>query len=132
MTKHLLSLFLVSITGCSTAPLTESACSAKGGKMVAYTMLKQTCQWPATDAGKSCSDNSECQGICELSDSAYTAPARAPDSLGVAVQSTRLRHIPDVGTPVAGVCSAERTEINVPNCAAYVADGKVALAGCAD
>jgi hypothetical protein len=132
MTKSLLGLFLLSLMSCSITPLTESSCSAKGGEMVAYTMLKQTCQWPTSDAGKPCSDNRDCQGLCELPDSAYTVPAPSPDALGVSVQGTPLRRIPDIGTPVAGVCSAQQIEIRTPNCGAYVANGKVALADCAD
>ena len=98
--------------------------------MMAYTMLLHVCALPATDAGKSCSDSRECQGTCELPDSAYGRPTATPDAPVPA--STRVHLIPAPGTSIVGECSALWSEIKAPNCTAYVADGKVALAGCAD
>jgi hypothetical protein len=131
MTKLLPFLLLLALAGCSTAPLTETACLQKGGKMVGYTMFIRTCEWPATDAGKTCKDNRECLGLCELPDEFYTTPQATTD-FGVSVQPARRMLIPKEGYPVTGLCSATQRDIKAPNCTAYVSDGKVALAGCAD
>jgi hypothetical protein len=98
---------------------------------MAYTMLLHVCARPAIDAGRACSDSRECQGICELPESAYSRPAATADIAPVP-PSTRVRLIPKPGTSIVGECSALWSEIKAPNCTAYVANGKVALAGCAD
>ena len=130
MTKLSLVL-LLALTSCSATQPRESACLAKGGTIVAYTMFTRTCEWPAFDAGKSCKDNRECQGLCELSDSHYEAVPTSSD-FGVEVQSTRKILIRKEGSAISGNCSAVQRDIKAPNCTAYVKDGRVALAGCAD
>lgn len=120
------------LAGCATATPADMACAAKGGRIVAYAMFTRTCQWPATDAGKACSDNRECEGICKLPDDAYDVEPVGVDDMGVVVEPVRLLRIPKAGTPVTGICSAVRRDINEPNCIPYVREGKVALAGCVD
>ena len=47
-------------------PLTENECSARGGQWVHNTIVLSSafCSIATTDAGKRCSDSSECQGTC--------------------------------------------------------------------
>jgi hypothetical protein len=47
------------------APRTERQCKARGGKWIFYPMLRfHFCAIDTTDAGKPCSDDSQCQGDC--------------------------------------------------------------------
>ena len=39
-------------------------CEEKGGKLYGITAFNLNCAFPTTDAGKSCTDSSECEGHC--------------------------------------------------------------------
>ncbi len=126
-------LGLTTLSGCATTPTSESECRAKGGEWLAYSMFVRVCAWPAADAGKACSDSRECEGICEIPPEAYrTISSRPEESLPDAPVSERVWLIPKPDSAIVGRCSALRTQIKAPNCTAYVADGKVAVAGCID
>ncbi len=96
-------------------------------------MLTFNCKWPAKDAGKSCTDNRQCRGICEVPDSAYVSavrsPARDPQLDNIKVKSTRKK-VPTPGTPMRGVCSAERADDKATNCKNYISEGVVAQSEC--
>lgn len=92
------------------------ACSAKGGHFEGLTQFIPVCVWPATDSGKQCADNKDCQGICELPKSAYNGFV--------------LNLKP--GDSVSGVCSAKQTRGKVVNCSMYVKNGKVTSSMCID
>ena len=40
--------------------------SKQEGRLVAISNFRTACTWPSEDAGKACSDASECEGICEV------------------------------------------------------------------
>lgn len=63
-----ISLFLL-MTSCQNdtmAYFDNETCDATGGKVV-YGIIGAVCAMPTSDAGQSCSDISECEGLC-LSD----------------------------------------------------------------
>jgi hypothetical protein len=54
-------------------PDNEQDCLAQGGAWGPQGMLQQDmCDLPATDAGKPCTDSSQCQGLCLASDASST------------------------------------------------------------
>ena len=132
LTKHLPALLFLVLTGCTTTPVSDKSCREKGGEMVSYSMFIQVCAWPTTDAGKACSDSRDCQGICEIPDSAYGNASPTSDAGADDPTSTRILLIPKPDSPITGACSSLQSDINKPNCSAYVAGGKVAIAGCID
>jgi hypothetical protein len=121
----------LALAACATTPTAESTCLARGGRMVAYTMFRHVCEWPAPDAGRTCQDSRECAGLCMLREDAYVTEPTQPGEHGVIVQPVR-KLIPSDGSPVSGQCSAVQRDIKAPNCTAHVSDGKVALADCID
>jgi hypothetical protein len=123
----------------------EAACFSEGGRAVRYSFITFVCMWKARDAGKSCTDNRDCQGVCEVPESAYIRfdppPAKVPESSADAPDEENLddivvhsdrRMVPAAGTPMTGVCSALRARGKATNCITYVADGVVAPHICWD
>lgn len=108
-------------------------CASWGGRPTGNSMLTIVCMWPSTDAGNACRDNSQCQGICEVPESAYRMPGLSADVHfpGVVIASTR-KMAPATGTPMTEVCAAWRAHGKVTNCKSYVADGVVAETVCFD
>ena len=86
-------------------------CELKGGTMGSYSFSVPGCGWPTKDAGKVCNDTKECEGYCE-----------PPTINGVIT-------LPKNGT---GSCSAIQTDNELPNCAVYIKDGKLAASPCND
>lgn len=112
----------------------EAECVSSGGRPATNSMITFVCKWPSTDAGKSCTDNSQCQGICEVPESAYRKREPRPDPLfpEIVVIGSNLREVPAAGTPMTGVCSAWRADGKATNCKTYVAKGRVAEHVCYD
>ncbi|MBL7206156.1 MAG: hypothetical protein ISS36_00985 [Candidatus Aenigmarchaeota archaeon] len=83
------------------------ACEAKGGRWGRIGLdATPSCNYPASDAGKECSDSSECQGRCvaDLSDEDYDKAQE-----GEIIYTN-------------GNCTSKRT---VVGCNAFVEDGMV-------
>ncbi len=93
----------------STPPSAEaqaSACAAKGGTMTPVGKAQiPTCVIPYADAGKTCTDKSQCQGQCVLEGN---------------LESTG---------PVAGTCQKTNRQFG---CYARVVNGKATAAICVD
>ena len=83
--------------------------------MVSYTINTSMCSWPTKDAGKSCTDSKQCEGICN-------PPPSATKGRGIAV----------LEGDVVGVCSATQLPTKRPNCEAYIENGRMKLAACFD
>jgi len=86
-------------------------CELKGGKIGSYSFFVPGCGWPTKDAGKVCTDTKQCEGYC-----------KPPTKDGVVVFSEN-------GT---GSCSDIQTDDELPNCAVYIKDGKLAASPCSD
>ena len=97
---------LVLMAGCSddreSAPIqSASECSERGGKWRNACPGKPTrCFIPYADAGKTCSDSSECQGECIIDISIRCeAPGKCTEP-----------PVPEPGTRMLGVCQDEVDE----------------------
>ena len=96
-------------------PITKESCEALGGKWEKIGLAsEESCNLPTSDAGKVCSDSSECEGSC-------LAELTADD----------LDKISQQGKVVytEGKCSPWRI---TAGCNAFVTDGKVESVLCVD
>lgn len=92
----------------SLAAIDKDACAAKGGEVRQEGMLgTYRCTVPFADAGKACTDKSDCEGKCLL----------PPESEAAA------------GDAAAGACQASDSPFG---CYAEILDGKIAAALCVD
>jgi hypothetical protein len=97
------ALLVLLIVGCadiqhSTAGTTGNVCLARGGAgQRACLSQEYRCVMPYPDAGKSCSDSSECKGQCvvDLTDQC--------DASGKCVHAK----VPEAGSEVGGVCQVD-------------------------
>ena len=118
MLRHYLVVFIVLLScfGCTREPVLRDGvkrlsaearleCAAQGGKVERILIGAEGCVRPTTDGGKSCTDNSQCQGAC-------IAPFAAQP-----------------GTAVAGTCA---TEIGRMGCLNVVTQGKASGEACFD
>ncbi|MBO9717066.1 MAG: hypothetical protein J7507_09710 [Pseudoxanthomonas sp.] len=66
MRSLLCVLAVLLLAGCATPPVVDRAeCAARGGTVRSVGMFATpACVIPYPDAGKACSDASECQGVC--------------------------------------------------------------------
>jgi len=110
------AIVLLSCFGCAREPVlrdgvarlsaeARSECASHGGKVERVLILAEGCIRPTTDGGKSCTDNSQCQGAC-------IAPFAAPS-----------------GATVTGTCAVE---IGRMGCINVVAQGKASGEACFD
>ena len=101
------SIPAVSLSQLAGSLKTEAACSAKGGKWGKVGMRQQfACELRTNDAGKACTDSSQCQVACIVVD-ANIAPS----------------------SKVTGQCYGSTLLFG---CRAYVRDGKAEPTLCAD
>lgn len=85
----------------------KSQCEARGGTVQGVGMFATpACVIPYPDAGKSCSDKSDCRGMCKANPEA------------------------DVGTPATGTCQLDSHDIF--GCYNEVKDGVVVAGMCFD
>ncbi len=120
MNLRSLLVAIPALAGCATIPPDQAAlaeCVARGGHLVAFTQASAVCARPATDAGKSCTDSKQCQGLC-------LPPA------GTTASSTSGRSGKDA--EVVGTCAAVRLDFKLPNCQDVVRLGRVVSAPCYD
>ena len=90
------------------SPAEETACAAAGGDWRREGMLGSwMCVMPHADAGRSCTDGSQCRGDCRLADDAR----------------------PPQGGPVTGVCQADTSPFG---CFTRVENGRAAATLCVD
>ncbi|WEK58178.1 MAG: hypothetical protein P0Y52_01185 [Candidatus Brevundimonas phytovorans] len=88
--------------------ISSSACTARGGTMQQVGRMQSwQCVVKYADAGKRCTDASQCQGQCEI-----------PGNSGIAP-----------GTATAGVCQADSNRFG---CRTTVKDGKAEATLCID
>lgn len=123
----------IAITGCAATPRGEDmferlaredhACIAEGGNPARTAHFISSCEWPAADAGKACSDNKECEGRCD-------PPMEPPDPTPGAVQMIKFR-LPKSG-PIVGTCSSFRTRGKPLNCTFYLVKGRIEGGHCID
>ena len=99
----------------------DQACIAEGGTPVRDGHFIASCTWPASDAGKACSDNKECEGRCD-------PPTEPPDPTPGAIQALKFR-LPASG-PIVGTCSSYRTRGKPLNCAFYLVKGRIHNGNC--
>jgi hypothetical protein len=110
------AIVLLSCFGCARDPVlrdgvkrlsaeAELECVAQGGKVEQILIGAEGCVRPTTDGGRSCADNSQCQGAC-------IAPFAAQP-----------------GIAVAGACAAE---IGRTGCLNTVIQGKASGEACFD
>jgi hypothetical protein len=96
-------LLAMLVVGCadtqhSTAGITDEVCLARGGAWKrACVSQEYRCVVPYPDAGKACSDSSECKGQClvDLTDQC--------DASGKCVHAK----VPEAGSEVAGMCQVD-------------------------
>ncbi len=94
--------------GPATGPSVDiAACTANGGKVKPICrMQKPACIFDYADAGKSCTDSSQCSGRCVIED-----------------------EMPEVGARAIGVCEADN---DVCGCSTEIIDGKATAGRCVD
>jgi len=106
-------------TETSAAPSEVSLCEAKGGHMEKRGMMQSSmCVVPYADAGKTCSDSSQCLGKCLLN----------ADN-GSAERKSDFERATTSATPVTGSCEADDRTFG---CIAEVKNGAVDVALCID
>jgi hypothetical protein len=123
----------IAFAGCASGPRRENlferlaredqACAAEGGNPARAAHFIASCEWPATDAGKACSDNKECEGRCD-------PPMEPPDPTPGAIQVLKFR-LPESG-PIVGTCSSYRTRGKPLNCTFYLVKGRIEGGHCID
>jgi len=95
------------------------------------TSARSTRNLDASDAGRSCSDNAECEGMCEPPPSAYVVdvPTEDPRFPGVVVSGTPVRRqIAKQGDAMVGVCSSKRYVVK-STCIPFVSHGRFVVPG---
>lgn len=102
---------LLLLTACSTTPPAQDAaastCLAGGGTMTQVGKLQTwKCVTPYKDAGKACTDSSQCEGDCQTSVTTQTGSA-----------------------PISGTCQANNSHFG---CSATVEKGQLGRAICVD
>lgn len=126
---------VVDIPACAQAPTQTDAemarCLDEGGTWQSSTMLAASCVRPTTDAGRACTDDAQCQGLCVPGADAY-AETGCSNERGVIVCSKRRRLLARAGDTLQGVCAATRRDVQPTHCAAHIVDGRLAIEGCAD
>ncbi|MNH53509.1 hypothetical protein D3C87_381220 [compost metagenome] len=91
-----------------TMSVSTSACTARGGEMQQVGRMQSwQCVVKYADAGKRCTDASQCEGQCEIAGNSGIAP----------------------GTATAGVCQADSNRFG---CRTTVKDGKAEATLCID
>jgi len=91
-----------------TMSVSTSACTARGGEMQQVGRMQSwQCVVKYADAGKRCTDASQCEGQCEIAGNSGIAP----------------------GTATAGVCQADSNRFG---CRTAVKDGKAEATLCID
>jgi hypothetical protein len=106
-------------------------CRAAGGDWRAATMLTGTCVMPTSDAGRTCTDDAQCQGLCIPGEDAYLRRSCSAD-FGTTLCSERRILRAKAGDVLQGVCAATRQDTLPLNCAAHIVDGRLVIEGCAD
>jgi hypothetical protein len=121
---------IVVAAGCSTKETfldrlvrADETCIAEGGTPVRDGHFIASCTWPASDAGKACSDNDECEGRCD-------PPMEPSDPTPGAIQVLKFR-LPQSG-PIVGACSSYRTRGKPLNCTFYMVKGRIEGGHCID
>ena len=117
-----------------TPPDTDDAirrCLDEGGTWQSATMLVASCVRPTTDAGRRCTDDAQCPGLCVPGDDAYGAPGCSTD-FGALVCSERRRLLAQDGDSLQGVCAATRRDVQPTNCKPHIVDGRLVIEACAD
>lgn len=106
----LAALLLVSACSTATPPAQDSSassCLAGGGTMKQVGKLQSwKCITPYKDAGKACTDSSQCEGDCQTSVTTQTDT-----------------------TPISGTCQVDNSHFG---CSATVEKGKLGRAICVD
>ena len=112
----------------------KAECTSAGGRPAPNSMLAFVCKWRATDAGKACTDNRQCQGICEVPEIARLKSEVDPNSASPAVHiiEPRILRMTVPGTPMTGICSSERAQGKATNCEFFINNGVVAKSECYD
>jgi hypothetical protein len=109
------SVNLTNVSSNFSYPTNKTSCEAQGGNWGPIGLSPQeVCVLPTTDAGKSCSDSSECQAACVAE---LTEGQRA---------ALLLNHTP---VRTTGRCTAWKTSVG---CNAYVENGVVNGIMCVD
>lgn len=115
-------------------PETDAAvarCLDEGGTWQSSTMLTASCVRPTTDAGRACTDDAQCQGLCVPGADAYGETGCSNED-GTIVCSKRRRLLAREGDTLQGVCDSPRHDVNPANCRAHVVAGRLTVEGCAD
>lgn len=108
MRFSLLTLVILSLLACATHPVVDRAqCKAQGGTVQGVGMFATpACVIPYADAGKACSDKSDCLGMCKAD----------PHSV--------------VGKPATGTC--QRDNQDILGCYNEIKSGRVVTGMCWD
>ena len=120
--------------GAQTPPDTDPAiarCLDEGGSWQTSSLSGSSCVRPTTDAGRACTDDAQCQGLCVPGDDAYGEPGCSNDG-GVIVCSKRRPLLARAGDPLKGVCAATHRDAQPTRCEKHVVDGKLVIDPCAD
>jgi hypothetical protein len=108
----------------------EQECSSANGKLRRVGNYIYACAWPTNDNGRTCSDSSECEGVCELPESAYDISlSTVKHTDGTTSQPVRILRV-KIGDNLQGVCSSLRFKGKPTNCTLLIAQGKVTSTEC--
>jgi hypothetical protein len=132
-------LIAMLLSGCSTTNSSalkelvaqqEQECSSANGELRRVGNFIYACAWPTNDNGSTCSDSSECEGVCELPESAYDIGSSTVKlSDGTTSQPVRILRV-KIGDNLQGVCSSQRFKDKPTNCTLLIAQGKVTSTEC--
>jgi hypothetical protein len=102
-----LGLLLAVLSAPAPAPDTQTACEAAGGTWGRFGLLgTELCNLPTSDAGRPCTDNSDCESVCVAPDGAK------------------------LGDHVTGQCYGR--SLTLGTCLPYVLDGVAQAVLCVD
>ena len=136
--KQVSLLLILLLTACTATlgprplwDITDSykkSCEMKNGDIQAITYFSRACFWSSEDAGKSCTDNDQCNGICETGKSLTKVDKVCDDKDCSDVVSWGT----ELGQRLVGVCSKKQAGFKFQNCQPYVDNGIIVFAPCND